>query len=83
MDSAKKFHVAARSFFIKAVEYARAKLPLDDHVREPARFVDFRQKMDTTLDDMLYFVHRYVCNHLGCRVILVHSVSAAKTLFSN
>lgn len=83
MDSAKRFHVAARSFFIKAMEYARAKLPLDDPVVEHARFVDIRQKMDATLDDVLYFVHRYVCSHLGCRVILVHSVSAAKTLFSN
>ena len=83
MDSAKNFHLAARSFFVKAVEYATAKLPLHDPVLEHSRFVDFRQKMDTTLDDVLYFVHRYVCSHLGCRVILVHSDSVAKTLFSN
>jgi hypothetical protein len=94
MDSAKNFHLAARSFFVKAVEYATAKLPLHDPVLEHSRFVDFRQKMDTTFDDVLYFVHRYVCSHLGCRVILVHSDSGcrvilvhsdsvAKTLFSN
>ncbi|XP_042604440.1 uncharacterized protein LOC122141339 [Cyprinus carpio] len=61
-DSAKKFHVAARSFFVKAVEYATAKLPLHDPVLEHSRFVEFRQKMDTSLDDVLYFVHRF--NHL-------------------
>ncbi|ROL41322.1 hypothetical protein DPX16_0210 [Anabarilius grahami] len=61
-DSAKKFHVAARSFFVKAVEYATAKLPLHDPVLEHSRFVDLRQKMDTSLDDVLYFVHRF--NHL-------------------
>ena len=53
MDSAKNFHLAARSFFVKAVEYATAKLPLHDPVLEHSRLVDFGQKMDTTLDALL------------------------------
>ncbi|KAL2091672.1 hypothetical protein ACEWY4_013935 [Coilia grayii] len=49
-EAVKKFHMAARSFFKTAVEYALAKLPLNDQVLQYSKFVDFKQKMDVSVD---------------------------------
>ncbi|CAM4273024.1 unnamed protein product [Leuciscus chuanchicus] len=61
-EAVKKFHMAARSFFIRSVEYALAKLPLNDQVLQYAKFVDFKQKTDVAVDYVQYFVQRF--NHL-------------------
>jgi len=62
-EAVKKFHMAARSFFIRSVEYALSKLPLNDHVLQYAKFVDFKQKTDVAVDYVQYFVQRYPSYH--------------------
>ncbi|KAK1888773.1 Protein FAM200B [Dissostichus eleginoides] len=40
-------------------EYALKKLPLNDPLLPHAEFVDFRQRQNSHVDDVLYFVQRY------------------------
>ncbi|XP_063053561.1 zinc finger BED domain-containing protein 5-like [Engraulis encrasicolus] len=61
-EAVKKFHGGARNFFRRSVEYARAKLPLNDEVLRNSKFVDFNQKMDMSVECVQYFTERF--NHL-------------------
>ncbi|KAL1268761.1 hypothetical protein QQF64_034124 [Cirrhinus molitorella] len=54
-----KFYKAARGFLVRSTEYALTKLPLREPLLSHAQFVDFRQRLDSKLDDVLYFVQRY------------------------
>lgn len=59
-EAVKKFHGGARNFFRRSVEYARAKLPLNDEVLRNSKFVDFNQKMDVSVECVQYFTERYL-----------------------
>ncbi|KAJ4918118.1 hypothetical protein JOQ06_000114, partial [Pogonophryne albipinna] len=54
-----KFNKAARGFLLRSTEYALKKLPLNDPLLPHAEFVDFRQRQNSHVDDVLYFVQRY------------------------
>ncbi|KAJ4927999.1 hypothetical protein JOQ06_015799 [Pogonophryne albipinna] len=54
-----KFNKAARGFLLWSTEYALKKLPLNDPLLPHAEFVDFRQRQNSHVDDVLYFVQRY------------------------
>ncbi|KAK1896094.1 Presenilins-associated rhomboid-like protein mitochondrial [Dissostichus eleginoides] len=54
-----KFNKVARGFLLRSTEYALQKLPLNDPLLPHAEFVDFRQRQNSHLDDVLYFVQRY------------------------
>ncbi|KAG5277810.1 hypothetical protein AALO_G00091640 [Alosa alosa] len=49
------FHEAVLCFLTRAVEYALKKLPLIKH----AKFVDVRQRAESDIEDVLYFVERF------------------------
>ncbi|XP_041482851.1 uncharacterized protein LOC121429723 isoform X2 [Lytechinus variegatus] len=55
----KKFFAGVRGFFCEAVSYALSRLPLDEPVLQHATFVDWHQKMEASIDDVLFFVDRY------------------------
>ncbi|MCI4395784.1 hypothetical protein PGIGA_G00196000 [Pangasianodon gigas] len=47
-------------FLVRSTEYTLTKLPLNDPILSHAQFVDFRQRLDTKRDDVLYFVQSYL-----------------------
>eukprot|EP00057_Strongylocentrotus_purpuratus_P019851 XP_011674325.1 PREDICTED: uncharacterized protein LOC105443158 [Strongylocentrotus purpuratus] len=55
----KKFLGGVRSFFCEAVSYALSRLPLDEPVLQHATFVDWHQKMEASIDDVLFFIDRF------------------------
>ena len=57
----KKFYAAVRAFFVRAVEYAIQKLPLNEPLLEHATFVDFKKRETSNFVSVQYFVQRYVC----------------------
>lgn len=63
---AEKFHQAALAFLIAAVEYSIKKLPLQEPLLKRAKFVDFRQRLDSGVEDALYFVERFVFSRDFC-----------------
>ena len=53
-----KFHEVALSFLINTVEYALKKLPLQEPLFKHAKFVDVRQRLECSIEDVLNFVER-------------------------
>ena len=53
-----KFYKAARGFLLRSTEYALKTLPLNDPLLPHAELMDFRQRQNSHVDDMLYFVQR-------------------------
>ncbi|CAK6982982.1 uncharacterized protein LOC117454121 [Scomber scombrus] len=51
---------AALAFLVKAVEYAMEKLPLKEILLKHARFIDVQQRTECGVEDVLYFVERFV-----------------------
>ncbi|KAF3840273.1 hypothetical protein F7725_018990, partial [Dissostichus mawsoni] len=51
-----KFNKVARGFLLRSTEYALKKLTLNDPLLPHAEFVDFRQRQNSHVDDVLYFV---------------------------
>lgn len=54
------FHEAVLSFFTSAVGYGLRKLPLEEPVIKHSKFVDVRQRAESGIEDVLYFVERLV-----------------------
>ncbi|KAJ4932550.1 hypothetical protein JOQ06_010968, partial [Pogonophryne albipinna] len=54
-----KFNKTARGFLLRSTEYTLKKLPLNDPLLPHAEFVDFSQRQNSHVDDVLYFVQRY------------------------
>ena len=54
------FHEAALGFLTSAVEYALKKLPLKEPLIKHTQFVDVRQRTESGIEDVLYFVERLV-----------------------
>lgn len=54
------FHEAVLSFLISAVDYALKKLPLEEPLIKHTKFVDVRQRAESGIEDVLYFVERLV-----------------------
>ncbi|XP_053267948.1 uncharacterized protein LOC128425383 [Pleuronectes platessa] len=53
------FHEAVLSFLTSAVGYALKKLPLEEPLIKHAKFVDVRQRAESGIEDVLYFVERF------------------------
>ncbi|XP_065119841.1 uncharacterized protein [Paramisgurnus dabryanus] len=58
-EQMEQFHEAALAFLTYAVEYAFKKLPLQEPLLKHAKFVDFRQRLECSVEDALYFVERF------------------------
>ena len=54
------FHEAVLSFLTSAVGYALKKLPMEEPLIKHAEFVDVRQRAESGIEDVLYFVERLV-----------------------
>lgn len=54
------FHEAVLSFLTSAVGYALRKLPLEEPVIKHSKCVDVRQRAESGIEDVLYFVERLV-----------------------
>ncbi len=54
------FHEAVLCFLTSAVDYAVKKLPLEEPLIKHAKFVDVRQRAESDIEDVLYFVERLV-----------------------
>lgn len=50
------------AFFMRAVEYVLKKLPLKEPLLKHAKFVDVRQRLESELEDALYFFERLEMN---------------------
>ncbi|KAL1276186.1 hypothetical protein QQF64_035809 [Cirrhinus molitorella] len=53
------FHEAVLCFLTSAVDYALKKLPLEEPLIKHAKFVDVRQRAESDIEDVLYFVERF------------------------
>ncbi|KAK6324660.1 hypothetical protein J4Q44_G00040020 [Coregonus suidteri] len=53
------FHEAVLCFLTSAVDYALKKLPLEEPLIKHAQFVDVRQRAESDIEDVLYFVERF------------------------
>ena len=54
------FHEAVLCFRTSAVDYALKKLPLKEPLLKHSKFVDVRQRAESDIGDVLYFVERFV-----------------------
>ena len=54
------FHEAVLCFLTSAVAYALKKLPLKEPLLKHSKFVDVRQRAESDIGDVLYFVERFV-----------------------
>ena len=55
---ATKFYASARVFYVKAMEYAIANLPLKDNLLRNAKFVSFKSRESARFPQVEYFVQR-------------------------
>ena len=55
---AKKFYKSARAFYVRAMEYAIANLPLKDELLKCAKFVNVSSRESATFSEVQYFVQR-------------------------
>ncbi|XP_061093937.1 uncharacterized protein LOC133126086 [Conger conger] len=53
------FHEAVLCFLTSAVDYALKKLPLKEPLLKHSTFVDVRQRAESDIGDVLYFVERF------------------------
>ena len=59
MNKIARFYDGVRSFYEKALDYARSHLPLNDPLLKSARFLDFTQRESSELSQLEYFIDRY------------------------
>lgn len=52
------FYRSARAFFLKAMEYSLANLPISDALLKNAAFVNFSERESTDFSQVEYFVER-------------------------
>ena len=61
----KKFYRAVRAFYQTAVQYALDHLPLDDDVIQNSQFVDIVKRLDSDINQVLFFCQRYLFLLIG------------------
>lgn len=55
---ATKFYAGARAFYVKAMEYALANLPLKDNLLRNAKFGSFKSRESARFSQVEYFIQR-------------------------
>ena len=65
MAETSKFFQSARAFYVRAMEYALANLPLKDELLKSDKFVNIASRDSATFSQVEYFVQRYVYNLLS------------------